>query len=253
MESTSIKKIAMDIAVPQMTGGPPTTRAEECRCPPGYRGYSCEECATGYYRDSTDRSEGPLGKCSKCPCNDNEQSCSKERNGRVQCLCKEGWSGPYCDSRARPDESRPTGREDPILITVSEPRIQIVEIGQTVKFDCSARPRFQTPDPLTISWAKENGVLPQGRAQDDGRGVLIITQVQSDDSGTYVCTVTAGQFKVTERAELIVGRTLGGRQPGGRDPYERAPALHLSVPARPDESRPTTGPEDPDTCACDAR
>jgi len=226
MESTSIKKIAMDIAVPQMTGGPPTTRAEECRCPPGYRGYSCEECATGYYRDSTDRSEGPLGKCSKCPCNDNEQSCSKERNGRVQCLCKEGWSGPYCDSRVRPDDSRPnTGREDPILITVSEPRIQIVEIGQTVKFDCSARPRFQTPDPLTISWAKENGVLPQGRAQDDGRGVLIITQVQSDDSGTYVCTATAGQFKVTERAELTVGGTPGGRQPGGRDPYERAPAV----------------------------
>ena len=101
MESTSIKKVAMDIAVPQMTGGPPTTRAEECRCPPGYRGYSCEESATGYYRDSNDRSEGPLGKCSKCPCNDNEQSCSKERNGRVQCVCKEGWSGQYCDSRGR--------------------------------------------------------------------------------------------------------------------------------------------------------
>ena len=52
-------------------------------------------------------------------------------------------------------------------------------------------------------------MLPQGRAQDDGRGVLIITQVQSDDSGTYVCTATAGQFKVTERAELTVGRTPG--------------------------------------------
>ena len=64
-------------------------------------------------------------------------------------------------------------------------------------------------DPLTIQWAKENGVLPQGRAQDNGRGVLIITQVQTDDSGTYVCTATAGQFRVTERAQLTVGRDQG--------------------------------------------
>lgn len=64
-------------------------------------------------------------------------------------------------------------------------------------------------DPLTITWAKENGVLPQGRAEDNGSGVLIITQVQSDDSGTYVCTATAGQFVVTERAQLTVGRDPG--------------------------------------------
>ena len=57
-----------------------------------------------------------------------------------------------------------------------------------------------------MKWAKENGVLPPGRSQDDGRGVLIITQVQSDDSGTYVCTATAGQFMVTEKAQLTVGR-----------------------------------------------
>ena len=48
---------------------------------------------------------------------------------------------------AGPDFARPPapGPEAPIIITVSEPRIQIVEIGQTVTFDCSARPRFQTP------------------------------------------------------------------------------------------------------------
>jgi len=229
MDEASIKKVSMDIAVPQMTGGPPASGAEECRCPAGYKGYSCEECSTGYFRDSSDRSQGPLGKCEKCPCNDNEQSCSRESNGRVQCICKEGFSGPNCDSRAGPDVARPpsplptSGPEAPILITVSEPRIQIVEIGQTVKFDCSARPRFMTPDPLTIQWAKENGVLPQGRARDNGSGVLIITQVQSDDSGTYVCTATAGQFVVTERAQLTVGRTQGGV-----DQYDRTPAVVIN-------------------------
>jgi len=225
MDTASIKKVAMDIAVPQMTGGPPTIGAEECRCPPGYKGYSCEECASGYFRDVNDVSEGPLGKCEKCPCNGNEQSCSKERNGRVQCVCKDGWSGPYCDYRGQDYQPppQPSPNEPPIFITVSEPRIQIVEIGQTVKFDCNARPRFQTRDQLSITWAKENGVLPAGRATDNGRGVLIITQVQSDDSGTYVCTATAGQFVVTERAQLTVGRV-----PGREETYERPPRVVIN-------------------------
>ena len=62
MDEASIKKVSMDIAVPQMTGGPPAFGAEECRCPAGYKGYSCEECATGFYRESSDRrTDGPLG------------------------------------------------------------------------------------------------------------------------------------------------------------------------------------------------
>ena len=69
------------IAVPQVTGGPPTQGAEECRCPPGYRGFSCEECSVGHYRESE-----PLGQCVKCPCNDNEQACGLGQSGRVECL-----------------------------------------------------------------------------------------------------------------------------------------------------------------------
>ena len=41
----------MDIAVPQMTGGPPALTVEQCQCPPGYQGLSCEQCAEGYQRD----------------------------------------------------------------------------------------------------------------------------------------------------------------------------------------------------------
>ena len=94
METAAISRVNMDIAVPQETGGPPTVGAEECRCPPGYRGFSCEECAVGYYRDS-----GPQGQCVKCPCNDNEQACGLGQSGRVECRCKDGWGGAYCESR----------------------------------------------------------------------------------------------------------------------------------------------------------
>ena len=62
-----------------------------------------------------------------------------------------------------------------------------------------------SPGPLTVKWAKEQGVLPPGRATDNGNGVLIITQVETSDSGSYVCTATAGQYIVTERAQLDVG------------------------------------------------
>lgn len=47
---TAIRKTMMDIGVPQMTGGPMVEGAEECRCPTGYAGFSCESCSVGYYR-----------------------------------------------------------------------------------------------------------------------------------------------------------------------------------------------------------
>jgi hypothetical protein len=58
---------------------------------------------------------------------------------------------------------------------------------------------------MTINWARENGLLPAGRARDDGRGLLIITAVRAEDSGTYICTATSGQFVATQSAQLTVG------------------------------------------------
>ena len=67
--------------------------------------------------------------------------------------------------------------------------------------------------PLSLQWAKQSGLLPAGRATDDGAGLLIITQVQEADSGTYICTATAGKFVVSETKELVVGP--GGGPWGG--------------------------------------
>ena len=102
MSTAGLSRVNMDIAVAQATGGPRSRGAEECRCPPGYTGLSCEQCAVGYYRDREDRSgRAVLGACVRCPCNDNEQTCGRGLSGRVECTCKDGWGGAYCDSRGK--------------------------------------------------------------------------------------------------------------------------------------------------------
>ncbi|KAG8239776.1 hypothetical protein J437_LFUL019414, partial [Ladona fulva] len=91
-----------------------------------------------------------------------------------------------------------------ISISISEPTIQIVEAGGSVRYRCSGR-SLKTQIPVRISWSKEGGPLPQGRSEDDGQGLLIITNVQPADSGTYLCAVTDGESIVTDRAVLNVG------------------------------------------------
>ena len=98
-EESFLRKVMLDIAVPQLTGGPLVSGAEECRCPPGYAGYSCETCALGYYRDTRDRSRGAGGSCVRCPCSGSEDSCLLLPTGQVQCVCRDGWSGPNCQNR----------------------------------------------------------------------------------------------------------------------------------------------------------
>ena len=48
----------MDPAMLPIAASEAVTSVEKCTCPPGFTGYSCEDCAIGYFRES----EGPFGK-----------------------------------------------------------------------------------------------------------------------------------------------------------------------------------------------
>ncbi|XP_056099529.1 laminin subunit alpha-1 [Rhinichthys klamathensis goyatoka] len=64
---------------------------EQCECPWGYSGSSCEYCIPGFYRVG-----GILfgGNCLQCECNDHASEC--DING--ECLdCTHNTSGPHCD------------------------------------------------------------------------------------------------------------------------------------------------------------
>lgn len=66
----------MDIANEHNTGSNERALAvEQCHCPEGYTGLSCEDCAVGYTRAE----EGIyLGICEPCNCNGNSRECHPE-------------------------------------------------------------------------------------------------------------------------------------------------------------------------------
>ncbi|XP_030377128.1 laminin subunit alpha-1 [Scaptodrosophila lebanonensis] len=68
-------------------GAHASTQVEQCICPPGYTGLSCEGCAFGYkrtYENSTNHQL--LGKCIPCPCNGHSNSCDLQSGNCGDCM-----------------------------------------------------------------------------------------------------------------------------------------------------------------------
>uniref|UniRef100_A0A8C5CWQ2 Heparan sulfate proteoglycan 2 n=1 Tax=Gadus morhua TaxID=8049 RepID=A0A8C5CWQ2_GADMO len=92
MAESSISEIKMDIAVPHSTGHERALEVEECACPQGYRGPSCQECDTGYTRTGSGLY---LGTCERCACNGHASRCDLDTGACLQCL--HNTAGPRCE------------------------------------------------------------------------------------------------------------------------------------------------------------
>lgn len=67
--------VSLDTAEKYNTGKARAVEVEECSCPAGYRGLSCEDCDVGYTRAF----EGLyLGICEQCNCNGHSNQCNPE-------------------------------------------------------------------------------------------------------------------------------------------------------------------------------
>jgi Laminin B (Domain IV)/Immunoglobulin I-set domain/Laminin EGF domain len=114
--------VSMDSAALRDMGLGSASLVEECRCPAGYSGLSCETCDIGYVRQKSGpwlgrcvREEEPCRPgtygdpsrsipCKPCPCpvagNSHARTCSLDRNGEVMCNCDRGYTGPRCEQCA---------------------------------------------------------------------------------------------------------------------------------------------------------
>ncbi|NXD14714.1 LAMC3 protein, partial [Nothocercus nigrocapillus] len=89
--------------------GPASAAAwvEECACPPGYGGQSCESCAPGFTREVP--FGGPLVACVPCACN--RHGTCHPLTGRCRCL--HHTEGPSCERCSAGFYGNPfAGRED---------------------------------------------------------------------------------------------------------------------------------------------
>uniref|UniRef100_A0A8C0L4U3 Basement membrane-specific heparan sulfate proteoglycan core protein n=1 Tax=Canis lupus dingo TaxID=286419 RepID=A0A8C0L4U3_CANLU len=90
--ATSINSVSLEVAQPGPSEGPRALEVEECRCPPGYIGLSCQDCAPGYTRTGSGLY---LGHCELCECNGHSDVCHPETGACSQ--CQHNAAGEFCE------------------------------------------------------------------------------------------------------------------------------------------------------------
>ncbi|RLU19726.1 hypothetical protein DMN91_008283 [Ooceraea biroi] len=91
-DEAALSFVSLDTAEKYNTGKARAVEVEECTCPVGYRGLSCEDCDVGYTRAI----EGLyLGICESCNCNGHSNQCDPETG--VCENCADHTTGDNCD------------------------------------------------------------------------------------------------------------------------------------------------------------
>ncbi|XP_075802672.1 basement membrane-specific heparan sulfate proteoglycan core protein isoform X4 [Microtus pennsylvanicus] len=90
--AASISAVSLEVAQPGPSGGPRALEVEECRCPPGYVGLSCQDCAQGYTRTGSGLY---LGHCELCECNGHSDLCHPETGACSR--CQHNTAGEFCE------------------------------------------------------------------------------------------------------------------------------------------------------------
>uniref|UniRef100_A0A672SXA5 Heparan sulfate proteoglycan 2 n=1 Tax=Sinocyclocheilus grahami TaxID=75366 RepID=A0A672SXA5_SINGR len=235
MRSSSISGVRMDIAVPEYTGLAQALEVEQCQCPPGYRGLSCQDCTPGYTRTGGGLY---LGHCEPCDCNGHSDFCHPETG--ICTNCQHNTKGELCEQcksfsvlklnfflflylqylyfileyyiyyllilpfLGHTGQALPS---KPIEVFIEEPKTQSVAVGSTVSFICTAKSKLPA---YTLVWTRKgNGKLPN-RAMDFN-GILTIHNVQPEDAGIYVCTGSNMLGMDEGTAKLYVPATEGAQ------------------------------------------
>ncbi|CAD6196919.1 unnamed protein product [Caenorhabditis auriculariae] len=108
-------------------GGLTAAEVEQCICPAGYIGTSCEDCAPGYSRTGGGLY---LGLCERCECHGHASQCDKEYGYCLECQhntegdqcerCKPGFVGDA--RRGTPQDCQPAATRPPCQCNNHSPR-----------------------------------------------------------------------------------------------------------------------------------
>ncbi|KAK6966048.1 basement membrane-specific heparan sulfate proteoglycan core protein, partial [Biomphalaria glabrata] len=93
---SAISAISLDVAEDRVTSRERAYQVEQCACPLGYKGLSCEDCDSGYTRTGGGLY---LGLCEECRCNKHSTECDPE-NGVCK-NCRHNTEGARCERCAR--------------------------------------------------------------------------------------------------------------------------------------------------------
>uniref|UniRef100_A0A914WHN0 Basement membrane-specific heparan sulfate proteoglycan core protein n=1 Tax=Plectus sambesii TaxID=2011161 RepID=A0A914WHN0_9BILA len=218
-ESSSLLRVEMQYANERDSGLARASAVEMCRCPPGYIGTSCEDCAPGY-----SRSGGGLylGLCERCECHGHASECDLEYGYCIDCQhntegdqcerCKPGFTGDA--RRGTPNDCQPLAVRPPCHCNNHSPRgcdsygrCLLCEHNtegehcETCKrgfygratdgtpYDCTPCPCPGDPPP-TLTWGYRTARGPLRGDVVANNGDLSIPSARLSDAGQYICTAS---------------------------------------------------------------
>ncbi|MEE6482452.1 hypothetical protein FKM82_013243 [Ascaphus truei] len=234
MLSASITGVSMETAGPSYTSLPQALEVEECRCPPAYRGLSCQDCASGFTRTGGGLY---LGHCEPCDCNGHSDSCHPETGACSNCL--HNTAGEFCDKCAPGyygDATAGTPEDcQPCACPLTEPENQFsktCEILGTSGYRCTAcQPGYtgQYCERCTPGYTGNPNIRGQKCVPEDRRSPLVVrihppkTTISQGGEATLRCQVSGSPpyYYYWSRED---GRPL----PGNAQQRDKGEELHFS-------------------------